>query len=164
MLLNLVFVQGWGKEMVPASSLVLRDGVHDCCYVGSLARRANNLPPVSQASLSSLSSSCLFLGNLPTWQCSAPWALSQGSQLNFKSPKFKGLAWQGPALQLWVGSRHAGTDADLTQKGSQTKVQRSGIWSKAQQPVSRLATLSRCLCSYAEGQGREMVLAGSFVP
>ena len=32
------------------------------------------------------------------------------------------------------------------------------------QPVSGLATLARCLCAYAEGQGREMALAVSFVP
>lgn len=30
--------------------------------------------------------------------------------------------------------------------------------------VFRLASLSRCLCTYAERRGREMVPAGSFVP
>lgn len=34
----------------------------------------------------------------------------------------------------------------------------------AKQPISRLGTFSRYVCTYAEGQGREMVLAGSFVP
>ena len=35
---------------------------------------------------------------------------------------------------------------------------------QAKQPVSRLAALSRCLCTYAEWQGREMVPDRSFVP
>ena len=34
----------------------------------------------------------------------------------------------------------------------------------SKKPVCRLATLSRCLYTYAEGQGREMAPAGSFVP
>ena len=54
---------------------------------------------------------------------------------------------------LWGSVLHSGTDADLSQKGSHTKAQAGGFWSKAQQEsVSRLAALNRCLCTYAEGQ------------
>lgn len=35
---------------------------------------------------------------------------------------------------------------------------------QAKQPVSGLATLSRCFCAYAKEQGRELVPTGSFVP
>lgn len=76
-LIKLVFVQGQEKEMVPASSLVLGEGIHACCCLESPPRRANNLPRVSQESVRSLPSSCPFLGHIPTWQCSAPWTLSR---------------------------------------------------------------------------------------
>lgn len=86
-------------------------------------------------------------------QCNALWALSLPSWLSFKIPYFKDLVWQGSALVFWGRVISAGTDAGLTQKNSHTRAQKQGIHTK--EPVSRLAALSRCLCTYAEGQGRK---------
>ena len=45
-----------------------------------------------------------------------------------------------------------------------TKMRTQRIWrQQAQQPVSGLITVSRCLCTFAEGQGREKMPAGYLV-
>lgn len=63
------------------------------------------------------------------------------------------------------GSHCARTDASFTQKCSHTRTQGHGVWSQqTKQPMSQLAALSRCLCTYTEGQGREMAPVCSFVP
>ena len=68
---------------------------------------------------------------------------------------------------MTFGKRSActGTDAGLTQKGSCTRVQGHGIRRKqAKPPMSELAALGRCLCTHAEGWGKEIAPNGSFVP
>lgn len=56
-------------------------------------------------------------------------------------------------------------DAGLTQKGGHSRVQEYEFGAKcAKEPVSSLATLSKCLCAYAEVWGKEMAPEGSFVP
>ena len=53
----------------------------------------------------------------------------------------------------------------LTQKGTCTRAQKCRIGTKhTKQPVSELAALNKCLCTYAEGRERELVPAGSFCP
>lgn len=75
----------------------------------------------------------------------------------------------------WCGGTYAGylerhlTKPELMQvwprRGSHTRKWGCGIWNyQAKQPRSQFAALSRCLCTYAEGQGRKMMPAGSFVP
>lgn len=76
----------------------------------------------------------------------------------------KGI-WLGGDLH-WSsgeGSCYIGNDAGLSQKGSLTKTQGHGV-KHSKEPASRLATLSRCLSSYAEGQAGEMAHASSFLP
>ena len=68
-------------------------------------------------------------------------------------------------LVLGTGYHSAGNDAGVTQKGSHARTQGHGFGAKqAKQPVSGFATLSRYVCTYAEGQGREVAPASSFVP
>ena len=60
---------------------------------------------------------------------------------------------------------HTGTEVTMTEKGSSTRMH--GGWlivSKLGRQFLVLGCFQRWLCLYAEGQGREMVLASSFVP
>ena len=87
-------------------------------------------------------------------------------QLSLKTPNFRDLAWCAPVLILWWGSLTAfvlmqgcpGRAVPSKCRGVEFGVKHS------KEQVSRLAALSRCSHTYAEGQGRAMAPTSSFVP
>ena len=106
---------------------------------------------------------CLHTVSACLEQHSALWALSQPSLLTFKTSNLKDMLWQGLCWFSRRGPICASMDTGLAKKDA--RMQGCRTWSRqAKQPVSGLATLSRYLCTYAEGQGREMAPTGSLIP
>lgn len=85
--LKSVYAEGWGRETVPAPSLVLEEGSLHLLLSRKPSQKSGQSPIT-----------CLCLGHLPTRQRSASWALSPEAQLNFKTPN---LVWCRPAPVLW---------------------------------------------------------------
>lgn len=127
-------------------------GVHTCNCPGSPSRRVNNLPFCVLGVPQIFASPRLCLGCL-WYTC----VLSQLGHLSFKTPNFRDLLWLGSMLVPGGWSHCTETNAVLSKKGSRTKVRGTEFGVKhGEEPMFKLPTLSRRLCTYAERRGRVM--------
>lgn len=149
--------------MVLTSSFVPEVGFLSLLLSGKHPRKRKQSPSFVSQVLSQITV-CLWAVLLSSLQeqCSALQVVSHPSLETFRTPGSREVVWAAACTSPLGRASICWTEGGMTQKGSCARVQECITQSKlTRQPVLRL---SKWLCVYAEGWGREIGHESSSIP